>query len=168
MSITQTRSLTTTLAAIREHGPCTAGWRTLVKALGEYDDDEPLPLSHIVKTNGIHDALWALRTQPDNVRARICVQFAIDCAERTLPKFEAKYPDDTRPREALAAPRAYLADPSKKNAAAAHAAAADAADAAAGANCGTEREWQTAHLIELMDNYPDAAAEAGARMQVTR
>ncbi|MFG1817998.1 putative immunity protein [Kribbella sp. NPDC049174] len=34
-------------------------------------------------------------------------QFAVDCAERALPLFEAKAPTDTRPREAIEAARAY-------------------------------------------------------------
>ena len=33
--------------------------------------------------------------------------FACDCAERTLPIFEAVYPDDKRPREAIAVSRRY-------------------------------------------------------------
>ena len=33
--------------------------------------------------------------------------FAADCAEHVLPLFEAEYPTDSRPREAIAAARAY-------------------------------------------------------------
>lgn len=35
--------------------------------------------------------------------------FAVDCAEHVLHIFEEKYPDDTRPRKAIEAARAYLA-----------------------------------------------------------
>ncbi len=35
--------------------------------------------------------------------------WAVDCAERVLPYFEANYPDDHRPRNALIALRAWIA-----------------------------------------------------------
>ena len=62
------------------------------------------------------------------------VRWAADCAERVLPLFEVRYPDDMRPRQALVAVREWLLDPSEDNhekafRAAAYA-AADAANAA--------------------------------------
>ena len=36
------------------------------------------------------------------------VRLAIACAERTLPLYEAKYPNDARPRQALEAAEAWL------------------------------------------------------------
>lgn len=95
--------------------------------------------------------------------------FAADCAERVLPIFEADYPDDMRPREAILAARAYAdgridADPlaaagyaawAARDAAgyAARDAAWAAADAAAGAAAwaaarAAERVWQTGRLLE--------------------
>ena len=38
---------------------------------------------------------------------RVVALWAADCAERTLPLFEAKAPGDTRPREALDGVRAF-------------------------------------------------------------
>ena len=43
------------------------------------------------------------------------VLWACDCAERVLPVFETKYPDDVRPRRALEAARAWLAEPTEAN-----------------------------------------------------
>ncbi|QNQ11472.1 putative immunity protein [Sphingomonas alpina] len=69
---------------------------------------------------------------------RPVARWAADCAERALPIFEAKAPDDTRPREAIAASRAF-ADSGMRTAAlrkiawAAHAAAREAGDPAAAA-----------------------------------
>ncbi|MHB8163241.1 MAG: putative immunity protein [Methanoregula sp.] len=40
---------------------------------------------------------------------KILAVWAIDCAERVLPYFTEKYPDDPRPREALDALRAWIA-----------------------------------------------------------
>jgi hypothetical protein len=127
----------------------------------------------------------------------IAATFAADCAERVLGLFEAKFPDDDRPRKAIEAARACIADPTPENRAAAGDAAGDAGDAAwaaagaAGAAgdaaraaawaavyaaryagdaawdaawavavaaryagdaaWAAEREWQGAHLIELLE-----------------
>ena len=63
--------------------------------------------------------------------------FAADCAEHVLPLFARECPDDMRPREAIAAARAYVRGEIG-------AATGDAAWAAAGA---AERAWQTARLL---------------------
>jgi hypothetical protein len=136
----------------------------------------------------------------------IAATFAADCAERVLGLFEAKFPDDDRPRKAIEAARACIADPTPENRAAARAAEAaeaawvawaawdaanaagaagaawvawaawDAANAAGAAGAAgaawaawdaawaaraaratawatgaAEREWQGAHLIELLE-----------------
>jgi hypothetical protein len=73
------------------------------------------PIAELVsKTNHITLAIWAA-----------------DCAERVLPYFEGKYPEDPRPREAIEACREWartgvfrMADV-RKTALAAHAAARD-------------------------------------------
>ena len=152
--------MNTTLAAIRSHSPCASGWKKLIAALGDYGDETPLPLARIVETNGIADALWALRTQPTEIAKRIAVTFAVECAARVLPIFEAKRPNDTRPREAIAATRAWLEEPTPENAkkardaaaaASASAYAADAADAAYAAAYAAERTWQKARLIQLLE-----------------
>ena len=57
--------LTTTLNRIREKGPCKEGWEKLLKHLGKTGgDDEPLPYSVILKSNGLDDALWCCRAEP--------------------------------------------------------------------------------------------------------
>ena len=124
--------LTTTLSAIRSHSPCADGWRTLTTALGsDYGDDTPLPIARIVETNGVVDALWAFRCVEES--KPVTVQFAIECAERVLPRFEAKCPNDVRPRKAIEAAKAWLHEPSAQNAVAAHAAARVASAAYASA-----------------------------------
>jgi hypothetical protein len=61
----QREQLTTTLNRIREHHPCTEGWEKLLKHLGKTQaDDEPLPYSTIVESNGLMDALWCCRAEP--------------------------------------------------------------------------------------------------------
>lgn len=52
----------TTLNKIREHSPCSEGWRKLLATLGKTKaDDEPLRLITILDSNGLDDALWCLR-----------------------------------------------------------------------------------------------------------
>lgn len=72
--------ITTTLNRIREHSPCIAGWQKLLKHLGKTQaDDEPLPFSVILDSNGLDDALWCCRVEPQH--ASVWRHFAVDCAE---------------------------------------------------------------------------------------
>lgn len=52
----------TTLNKIKQHNPCTEGWAKLLTFLNKTEaDDEPLELTTILESNGLDDALWALR-----------------------------------------------------------------------------------------------------------
>lgn len=74
-------AITTTLNHIRAHSPCALGWAKLLKHLGKMTaDDEPLPYSVIVASNGLDDALWCCRAEPQHSREwRL---FAVWCARR--------------------------------------------------------------------------------------
>ena len=62
--------LTTTLNRIRAHRPCAGGWTTLLAYLGKSTaDDEPLSFEIILASNGLDDALWCLRAEPQYARA---------------------------------------------------------------------------------------------------
>ena len=63
-------------------------------------------------------------------RKKVCVAFAVLCAEAVLQYFEKDYPADDRPRKAIEAAKAYLKNPTAAYAAYAARAAAAAADAA--------------------------------------
>jgi hypothetical protein len=73
--------LTTTLNRIRAHGPCEDGWRKLLAGLGKTaPDDEPLPYTRILEINGLDDALWCCRAEPQHVKEwRL---FAVWCARQ--------------------------------------------------------------------------------------
>ena len=65
-----------------------------------------------------------------NADKTLYVFLTVQFAERVLPIWEAEYPKDMRPREAIEAAKAWLSNPSEGVAPAAHAANAACADAA--------------------------------------
>ena len=70
----------TTLNRIREHSPCAEGWTKLLRHLGKtQSDDEPLSFVTILDSNGLDDALWCCRAEPE--QASLWRHFAVDCAE---------------------------------------------------------------------------------------
>ena len=57
--------ITTTLNRIRAYRPCETGWAKLLKGLGKTQaDDEALPYARILEINGLDDALWCCRAEP--------------------------------------------------------------------------------------------------------
>ena len=86
---------TTTLAALREYNACVSGYNKLACALTgrefdadavdriECDHSDPITLSYILNSNGLDDALWALRAvekTPEFVRK--CRLYAVWCARQ--------------------------------------------------------------------------------------
>lgn len=170
---------TTSFRLLHDAGACKERYRFLAKALGgikAYGVNTPITLLQILDINGFDDALWALRACPDSdTFARL---LACDYAEHVLPIFKTQYPDDDRPRKAIAVSRRYArgeATDAELSAArdagdaaraawyaaraaawaAAWAAARDAGDAAwatAWVNVwAAERMWQEARLRELLE-----------------
>ena len=142
--------LTTTLNRLRRARVCTDSYQKLLKHLGgdSFDHDAPINILTILESNGVDDALLALRasSQDCSVLARF---IAADLAKSVLPIFEKANPDDDRPRKAIEAARAFASgELSSDELAAAEAAAWDAAEDAA---------WNFAW------NVARAAARAAAR-----
>jgi hypothetical protein len=85
---------------------------------------------------------------------KVCVEFAIACARRALPRFEKKYPNDSRPREAIESAEAWLKSPTesnrKKARSAAESAARSAAWSAGSAWSAAERKWQVRKLRAII------------------
>src|SRR3990167_7615399 len=128
-------TLTTTFTLLRKADACTEGYKKLAKHLGgvtKYGVDTPIDLLTILDSNGLPDTLWCLRaTQQEADVLTVARLFAIDCAERVLPIFEAKYPNDQRPRQAIQAAKDFLAGKiTQEELRAAAASAAYASDAA--------------------------------------
>jgi len=168
--------LHTTLALLHQHGACTNGYRKLVRHLGgskAWPADRPIPLTTVLDSNGIDDAIWCLRAvlpEQEQERDRIARLFAADCAEAVLPLFERAFPLDARPRLAIEAARRLARDPSTAaataGAAAAYAAlaAADSAGVAAyAALAAADSAGAAADAALAAADSAGAAADAAAR-----
>jgi len=118
--------ITTTLNRIRAHHPCSDGWEKLLAGLGKTEaDDDPLPYALIVEINGISDALWACRAEPQH--AKEWRLFAVWCARQVEHLMR-----DERSKVALVVAERYAnGAASDKELVAAWAAAEAAAEAAA-------------------------------------
>ena len=57
--------ITTTLNRIRKYSSSETGWKKLLAGLGKTAaDNEPLPFATILEINGLDDALWCCRAEP--------------------------------------------------------------------------------------------------------
>ena len=131
----------TTLNKIKAFEPCDGGWEKLLTFLNKkVADDEELSLLTILESNGLNDALWALRAVDGfekEIRLMACdfaesvVHLAND--ERCLNaiKVSKNYANGLAANEDLAAARDAAWDAAEAAWAAARDAAWDAAEAAA-------------------------------------
>lgn len=105
---------TTTLEKIFRCEPCDSGWSKLLDGLGkDYMDNEPLPIVSILDINGLHDAVWSLRSITDHDKEiRL---FACDIAEIALPIFEKKRESDLRLRRVIEESRIFANNEVKSN-----------------------------------------------------
>jgi hypothetical protein len=111
--------LYTTLAKILKNNPCGRerktrvelyGWLKLLNYLGKSAvDDEPLSIQTILESNGLDNALWALRCVDGHERAELRL-LACDYAEHVLPLYESAHPGDKSLRECIQAARRYAMD----------------------------------------------------------
>ena len=155
--------ITTTLEKIRSRGPCQDGWDRLLRHLGKTKaDNDILPLSTVLESNGYDDALWCLRAVDGHDREiRL---FAVWCA-RTVehlsqdPRVKAatdvaeRYAggDATESELGEARAAAWAADAAADAAAWAAGSAAREADAAAGAaTVESARAAQTVKFREMV------------------
>ena len=150
--------ITTTLRKIRQHNPCSEGWRTLLSSLGKTGaDDEPLPLTTILQSNGLDDALWCLRTITGHDKE--IIRFTLACAQDVRHLMT-----DQRSLNVLSALERHLESPLSReelDQVVAEAGAAEAAEAAAGAAAGAA-VWAAEAAAEAAAWATEAAAEAAA------
>ena len=156
----------TTLARIRAHSPCAGGWAKLLAHLGKTKaDDAPIGLDEILASNGLDDALWCLRSVPEESRRwrHLAVRFArtvdhlmTDHRSLTALDVAERYADGLASDADLAA----AWDAAWDAAAAARAAAWDAAAAARAAAWDAARDAQSAIFFAALDD--PALAPLGA------
>ena len=154
----------TTLNKIREHEPCADGWKKLLAYLGKTKaDDEPLPITTIIDSNGLQDALWCLRAVEG--KDREIRLFAVWCARQVQRLLK-----DKRSRDALDVAERYAngQDTEEELVAAGYAARDAARDAIrydAGAAWAARAAWAAAWdaAAEAAWDAARAAAEAAAR-----
>lgn len=78
----------TTLNKILEHNLNCNGWNKLLQHLDKTGpDDEPLSLLTILESNGLKDAVWALRAVDDPVCERDACIFAVRCMRQVQHLF---------------------------------------------------------------------------------
>ena len=146
--------LTTTLNRIRAHSPCVDGWTKLLTHLGKTAaDDEPLSYETILESNGLEDALWCLRAEPQHAREYrlLAVWFARQVQHlMTDPRSLAAL--DVAERHANGGATDAELD-------AAWAAARDAAWVAAWAAGDAARDAQRARFLEMVRSVPPEAGE---------
>ena len=105
--------LYTTLRLLREQDACSSGLSTLIASLPAKHSDadraesEEISLAHILESNGLEHAIWALRATTVDAR-KIAARMAIDFAYQVLDNFERQFPADRRPRTALETATAFL------------------------------------------------------------
>ena len=149
----ETAVLTTSLYRLRKFHACQLRYDHLASALGEdYGDKTPINFLTILGTNGTADCLWALCATAENCDT-VARLMAADFAESVLHLYERDYPNDDRPRKAIAATRAYARGQITD---AARAAAWDAAWAAA---------WDAAGDAARAAAWAAARAAARAALQ---
>ena len=100
--------LYTTINKLKEERACESGFKKILKFVGpNFDRDKNIPLSDIIKSNDIDDAIWALRATIECSK-KVYQQIALFCAEYSLGIYEKQYPDDSRVRDCIEATKKYI------------------------------------------------------------
>ncbi len=98
-----------TYAQVRDMKPCSGGFRDATKKLGGIKSwtNTPKTIREMLEADvSGEDVIWAF-ARPEVIGARMSRLFACAVAESVLPIFEAQYPDDARPRQAIDVARRY-------------------------------------------------------------
>ena len=155
--------ITTTLNRIREHSPCEDELTNLLAGLGKTAaDDEPLPFATILAINGLDDALWCCRAEPQHEKewrllmvayARRVEHLIINPKAKNAIDVAERYANGKATDEELYAASAVAMD-------AASAVARDAAWAAAYA-AARDAAWAAASAVAMDAAWAAASAALG-------
>lgn len=139
----------TTLNKILEHEPCIRGLYKLVRHPDTpIGDDAPISMKHILDSNGLDDAIWALRAIDDERAVRL---FTCDVAESVLHFFENEHGYSRHLRNSINVSRKYANEEATVEELAAARAATDYAAATAYATA-AEKEYQEKLFMEYFCN----------------
>lgn len=149
--------ITISLNQIKANGPCVPGWDKLIASKGVdfVDMDMQFPVTDIIDSNGLCDALWATRCLPehDNLWRKLAVSYARDVQHLMTDRRSIAVLDVAwRHSDGLATDEELRAA----------ADAADAADAAAGVAGVAGVAWAAAAAARAADAAAWAAAAAAA------
>ena len=144
----KTCKLHTTLRLLKDHNACVDGYKKLRRHLPKkWKLDTHISLTTILESNGVDDALWALRAvlpEEETDRDRLARLMAADFAEHVLPIWQKHNPGDDRPAYAIATARRFACEEAAKEELAA------ARDAACAAARDAERKWQADVLLQYL------------------
>ena len=156
--------LTTTFKLLRKNDACKDRYTVLRESLRGRGDDEPITMIEILDSNGLDDALWALRAVPDEQAAerdRLARLFACWCLRQVWHLLT-----DERSRTAIEVAERYAVGEAThddlKAAARSAADAADAADADADYAAYAAARAAAAAAAAAYATYADAADAADA------
>ena len=153
--------LTTTFKLLRKNDACKDRYTVLREALRGRGDDEPITMIEILDSNGLADALWALRAVPDEQAAerdRLARLFACACARQVwhlLTDERSRAVIDVAERFAVGA-----ATQDELNAA--------ARDAYSAAYSAYSAAYSVAYSVAYSASYAAAAASAAAAYSAVR
>jgi len=148
---------------IEQFNPCADGYQWFIK------HGSPDLLKTLLDVNKINPT-WATWLYTRLMSEEQCKQFAIYAAEEVLHIFEAKYPDDKRPRRAIAAAKRVLKSNTMANREIARRAANAARDAAGAAyDAAAYAAYAAAHAAAgAAYTAADAAGAAEANREAAR
>ena len=154
--------LTTTFHLLRKHNACKDRYTVLREALTR-GDDEPITLIEILDSNGLADALWALRAVPDEQAAerdKLARLFACWCLRQVWHLLT-----DERSRTAIEVAERYAVGEATHDdlKAAARSAAYAAADADAAAYYAAYAAYYAAASAAYASAYATYATYAAAK-----
>ena len=105
-------------------------WRACSEGVEWYGDADTTVQATLARLSAEKKTDWAVWLIQRTLTHQELVEWVCWCAEQCLPNFEKAFPEDNRPRAAIAAARKWANDPTDENKSAAYSAADSAADSA--------------------------------------
>jgi hypothetical protein len=95
----------TTFQKIKDCKPCGDVWDQLISYHKPSSFNNEISIKEIIESNGLDDAIWALRAVDDTEALTL---FSIDLAKFALPVYEKYFPGDMRVRNYIDTCKKYV------------------------------------------------------------